>query len=111
MEAYHGTTCGNEGTLIHGDLKGRAGAIQAAINLELHDIKIGQIEIKIEGLNGQLPNLDLFNLAAKMCIKEGVHQTFKGKLNAQSRDPNKIWVQYLKTLMAMMSTLATGVRL
>lgn len=110
LEAYHGTTCGNDGTLIHGDLKGRAGAIQAAVNLELHDIKIGYIEIKIEGLNGQLPNLDLFNLAAKMCVKESVLQTFKGKLNPQSKDPNKVWKQYMKTLMTMMSTLATGVK-
>lgn len=41
LEAYHGVTCGN--VLEHGDIKGRAGAIQAAINLELHSERIGKL--------------------------------------------------------------------
>ncbi|KAL1494279.1 hypothetical protein ABEB36_009903 [Hypothenemus hampei] len=109
LEAYHGVTCGNEGTLNHGTLKGRAGAIQAAINLELHSVKIGQIDIKIEGLNGQLPNLDLFNLAGKICIKEGVFHTFKGKTPKYFRDPYKEWLYSFKNMLNMVSTQATGV--
>lgn len=41
LEAYHSVTSGKKGTLNYGDLNGRAGAIQAAINLELHDMNIG----------------------------------------------------------------------
>lgn len=41
LEAYHGISGGKEGTLNAGDMRGRAGAIQAAINLELHSIEIG----------------------------------------------------------------------
>ncbi|KAJ8946439.1 hypothetical protein NQ318_014426 [Aromia moschata] len=109
LEAYHGVTCGNENVLDHGDLKGRAGAIQAAVNLELHSTRIGQIDIKIEGLNGQLPNLDLFNLASKMCVKEGVYHTFKNKGIEYHKDPVKEWLYYFKNLLAMAATQATGI--
>nr|XP_023017699.1 glycosylphosphatidylinositol anchor attachment 1 protein [Leptinotarsa decemlineata] len=109
LEAYHGVTCGNEDTLYHGDLRGRAGAIQAAINLELHSERIGQMDIKIEGLNGQLPNLDLFNLASKMCAKEGLYHTFKNRGPKYYRDFFKEWWNYFKNLLAMMATQATGI--
>ena len=46
---------------------GRGGSIQAAINLEMNSAKLSSIDLKIEGLNGQQPNLDLFNLAVRMC--------------------------------------------
>ncbi|XP_072387692.1 glycosylphosphatidylinositol anchor attachment 1 protein [Diabrotica undecimpunctata] len=109
LEAYYGVSCGSEEILDHGDLRGRGGAIQAAINLELHSEKIGQMDIKIEGLNGQLPNLDLFNLASKMCAKEGVYQTFKNKGPRYSRDPVKEWWNYFKNLLSMMATQASGI--
>lgn len=41
LEAYHSVSCGQIGVLDHGDLRGRGGAIQAAINLELHSVYIG----------------------------------------------------------------------
>lgn len=44
LEAYHSVSCGKRGTINYGDLHGRAGAIQAAINLELHDINIGKLK-------------------------------------------------------------------
>nr|CAD7409168.1 unnamed protein product [Timema poppensis] len=101
LEAYHQTTCGRSGVLDHGDMTGRGGAIQAAINLELHAEKIGHVDVKVEGLNGQLPNLDLVNLVHRMCSKEGE--------NSNHRDPMKEWFHQLKTLMAMVTTQATGI--
>lgn len=68
-----------------------------------------QIDIKIEGLNGQLPNLDLFNLASKMCSKEGVYHTFKNRVTTFSKDPIKEWWNYFKNLLSMMATQTTGV--
>ncbi|XP_018578205.1 glycosylphosphatidylinositol anchor attachment 1 protein [Anoplophora glabripennis] len=109
LEAYHGVTCGNENVLDSGDLKGRGGAIQAAVNLEIHSTRIGQMDIKIEGLNGQLPNLDLFNLASKMCTKEGLYHTFKNKGPEYHRDPIKEWKYYFRNLLAMVATQATGI--
>lgn len=129
LEAYHGVSCGTSGVLDSGDMKGRAGSIQAAINLEFHDVDISKIDIKIEGLNGQLPNLDLFNLANKMCMKEGLEVTFKNRAADKVRTPFKDWsvswrfisslpkklrIFYKEwkysfvTLMNMVSTQATG---
>lgn len=68
-----------------------------------------QMDIKIEGLNGQLPNLDLFNLVSKMCSKEGVYHTFKNRPSVYSKDPVKEWWGYFKNLLSMMATQATGV--
>lgn len=109
LEAYHRTSCGHPGVLEHGDMLGRAGAIQAAVNLELHAEKIGYVDIKVEGLNGQLPNLDLVNLIHRMCAKEGVKHTFKNRENKKFADEFKEWSYAFRTLMAMVSTQATGV--
>ncbi|XP_076165876.1 glycosylphosphatidylinositol anchor attachment 1 isoform X2 [Ptiloglossa arizonensis] len=83
LDAYHGVTSGNEGVLISGDLSGRAGSIQAAINLELHSMKVSFIDVKVEGLNGQLPNLDLFNLAQNMIAKGGIRQSFQRRFDVK----------------------------
>ncbi|KDR22254.1 glycosylphosphatidylinositol anchor attachment 1 protein [Zootermopsis nevadensis] len=109
LEAYHKVTCGRSGVLDHGDMMGRGGAIQAAINLELHAEKIGHIDVKIEGLNGQLPNLDLVNLVHRMCSKEGVKHTFKNRESGNYRDWYREWLHSFKTLMAMVATQASGV--
>lgn len=47
LDAYHGVTSGQEDVLISGDLAGRSGSIQAAINLEMHAMKIQSIDIKV----------------------------------------------------------------
>ncbi|XP_046738972.1 glycosylphosphatidylinositol anchor attachment 1 protein isoform X1 [Diprion similis] len=109
LEAYHRCSCGQDGVLIAGDLVGRAGSIQAAINLEMHSFKIGSIDIKVEGLNGQLPNLDLVNLANKMCAKEGIRRTFQRRADSNPKDKIRKWWYQFVTLMSMVSTQATGV--
>lgn len=109
LDAYHGVTSGQEGILIAGDLSGRAGSIQAAINLEFHAMKITSIDVKIEGLNGQLPNLDLFNLAQNMIAKEGIRQSFQHRFDVNYRNKLKNWWYHFNTLMSMVLTQATGV--
>ena len=42
------------------------------MNLEVPDSSIKHFNLKIEGLNGQLPNLDLVNLVVRLCRKHGV---------------------------------------
>lgn len=54
--------------------------IQAAVNLEFHSTKISHVDVKVEGLNGQLPNLDLVNLVHRLCSKEGLKHTFKNRV-------------------------------
>jgi len=110
LEAYHGTCCGSPGVLDSGKLSGRAGAIQAAINLEIHSEKIDHIDVKLSGLNGQLPNLDLVNLAHRLCNKESIRHTFNN-VDGGAIGRNKVNTYYtnLSTMMSMVMTQATGV--
>ncbi|XP_054766515.2 glycosylphosphatidylinositol anchor attachment 1 protein-like [Lytechinus pictus] len=64
---------------------GRSGSIIAAINLELGSEFTDHIDLKIEGLNGQLPNLDLFNLAVRLCRLERVPVTFQNRADPPER--------------------------
>ena len=48
-------------------LKQRAGSIQAALNLEFRTTNVDKLVLKLEGPNGKLPNLDLFNTVIRIC--------------------------------------------
>lgn len=61
-------------------LRGRAGAIQAAVALELSSDVVTSLDVAVEGLNGQLPNLDLLNLFQTFCQKGGLLCTLQGKV-------------------------------
>lgn len=63
-------------------LQGRGGSIQAALSLELSSDVITSLDLVLEGLNGQLPNLDLANLFYAFCQKIGVLCTIQGKVRA-----------------------------
>lgn len=62
-------------------LEGRAGAIQAAVALELSSDVVTSLDVTVEGLNGQLPNLDLLNLFQTFCQKGGLLCTLQGKVS------------------------------
>lgn len=62
-------------------LQGRAGSIQAAVSLELSSDVVTSMDLVLEGLNGQLPNLDLVNLFHAFCHKLGVLCTIQGKVD------------------------------
>lgn len=49
------------------NLNRRGGSIQAALNLEFADLDVSKLELKLEGPNGKLPNLDLFNTVIRVC--------------------------------------------
>ncbi|XP_026678671.1 glycosylphosphatidylinositol anchor attachment 1 protein-like [Diaphorina citri] len=93
LEAYHGVSCGTTGVLDSGDLEARGGAIQAAITLEIQSHRIDHIDVKVSGLNGQLPNLDLVNLIHRLCGKEGIKHTFhnvEAKVSQVSKLPRSL---------------------
>lgn len=93
-----------------GTLKGRSGSIQAAINLEFHTPKFKYIEVKIEGLNGQLPNLDLVNLVHKLCVKSGIHHSYKNSYSwIRTRNKMDEWVSGIWTMLGMVSAQIAGV--
>lgn len=74
-------------------------------------LKLGRIDVKIEGLNGHLPNLDLVTLVNRMCVKEGVQNTFKNRGAFRSHDPYLEWKYSFQTMMSMIATQSTGVYL
>lgn len=53
-------------------LEGHSGSIQAALNLEFTHEKVSSFHVAIEGINGQLPNLDLVNTVFRLCRKEQI---------------------------------------
>ncbi|CAB4062297.1 GAA1 [Lepeophtheirus salmonis] len=109
LEAYHKTSCGVKGTLDHGELPARAGAIQAAINLEISGEHVTHLNIKTEGLNGQLPNLDLVNLVNRLCLREDVRQMFQGYEDRAQLYSSKGYIRSLKTFLSMMLKQSSGV--
>jgi len=108
LEGYHGVSYG-EGVLMAGDLPARAGSIQAAVNLELSSEFPTHLNVKIEGLNGQLPNLDLVNLVNRLALREGMHQMFQGVEDHSRPDSYNGYMRSLRTMLNMMVSQATGV--
>ncbi|KAK3581097.1 hypothetical protein CHS0354_033886 [Potamilus streckersoni] len=93
-----------------GELPGRSGPIQAAINLELPIGFLKSFDLKIQGLNGQLPNLDLFNLAVRLCKKEGADVTLHQQINVNGNEAFTLdgFQHTLKTMLKMMWSQAMG---
>ncbi|KAH9361974.1 hypothetical protein HPB48_003617 [Haemaphysalis longicornis] len=107
LDAYHDVHTA-PGVIDPGILAARSGPIQAAINLELHSSRIKRLDVKLVGLNGQLPNLDLFNLVAELCLRESVHITFHDQVSPYDVETFEGWLQSFKTMTAMMAAQATG---
>ncbi|XP_054254605.1 glycosylphosphatidylinositol anchor attachment 1 protein isoform X2 [Indicator indicator] len=105
LEAYHDinlTEVQSSGT------PGRAGAIQAAIALELSSDVVTSFDVAVEGLNGQLPNLDLLNLFHAFCQKNGLLCTIQGKLPHSDWESLPGYAHSLQTLALMVLAQASG---
>eukprot|EP00088_Acartia_fossae_P023362 TRINITY_DN2439_c0_g1_i6.p1 TRINITY_DN2439_c0_g1~~TRINITY_DN2439_c0_g1_i6.p1 ORF type:complete len:660 (-),score=121.18 TRINITY_DN2439_c0_g1_i6:861-2840(-) len=108
LEAYHGVRYG-DGSINPGNLVGRAGSIQAAINLEIETPDITHLNVKVEGLNGQLPNLDLVNLVNRLVLREGLHPMFQGMEDHPRPESYNGYMRSLSTMFSMMTSQSTGV--
>lgn len=104
LEAYHGFD--DNSVLRSGSLDGRAGQIQAAINLEVQDFDVQSIDIKLEGLNGQLPNLDLHNLVQKLSHKQSIPTGYKLSLSGRR---GYTYQERLLNLVAAVLSQANGI--
>lgn len=111
LDSYHGMKEAS-GIVDAEPLTAISGAIQAAINIEMKSSKISHLNLKIEGLNGQLPNLDLFNVAVELATRESVTPTFHGSSHPYSGRDFDVWKRYAITIGSMMvsqaSSLPTG---
>uniref|UniRef100_W5UFZ8 GPI-anchor transamidase component GPAA1 n=1 Tax=Ictalurus punctatus TaxID=7998 RepID=W5UFZ8_ICTPU len=105
LEGYHHT---NITGMSFTPLQGRAGSIQAALSLELSSDVITSLDLVLEGLNGQLPNLDLANLFNAFCQKLGVLCTIQGKLQRNDWDTTEGYTVAAQTMMLMVLKQASG---
>ncbi|ESO90988.1 hypothetical protein LOTGIDRAFT_191474 [Lottia gigantea] len=105
LDGYHQT---KSDYIISEDLPGRSGPIQAAINLEIPGEAVTSYNIKLEGLNGQLPNLDLCNLVVRLCRKERAKVTLNKQVDSYERESWDSYKQSVTTMMYMMWNQASG---
>ncbi|KAI5622206.1 glycosylphosphatidylinositol anchor attachment 1 protein [Silurus asotus] len=105
LEGYHHT---NITGMDFTPLQGRAGSIQAALSMELSSDVITSLDLVLEGLNGQLPNLDLANLFHAFCQKLGILCTIQGKLQRNDWDSSEGYTHSAQTMMLMVLKQATG---
>lgn len=105
LEGYHHT---NTTGMDWSPLQGRGGSIQAALSLELSSDIITSLDLVLEGLNGQLPNLDLANLFYAFCQKIGVTCTIQGKLQRNDWDSVSGYSHAVQTMMLMVMKQASG---
>ncbi|XP_076000811.1 GPI-anchor transamidase component GPAA1 [Genypterus blacodes] len=105
LEGYHHT---NTTGMDWSPLQGRGGSIQAALSLELSSDVVTSLDLVLEGLNGQLPNLDLVNLFYAFCQKIGVLCTIQGKLQRNDWDSVSGYSHAAQTMILMVMKQASG---
>lgn len=110
LDAYYGSNsqCSKQ-ILNSGTLEARAGSIQAAINLELQSFDLRFINVKIEGLNGQLPNLDLVNLCQRLAAKMGIVSGHQQTNEFNRGGATSSWQDNFQHMFSMILTQSTGV--
>ncbi|XP_001355319.1 glycosylphosphatidylinositol anchor attachment 1 protein [Drosophila pseudoobscura] len=112
LEAYHdGDRVMNvsKAYLLPGNLPARAGSLQAALNIEVQDLEIDYVDVKIEGLNGKLPNLDMFNLVQRIMAREGITSGYKQTLRKKRRSNPTVFEKNLRQMLSMLATQSSGV--
>lgn len=92
-------------------LDAHAGSIQAGLALEFPHEKFYSIDLRHNGVNGQLPNLDLINTIVHLCEKNSIATTLYGMYVDLST--NEAFLNYIikstRTLLLNVLTLATGI--
>ena len=80
-------------------MQGRSGSLQAALCLEIAHEEITRFNIKLEGLNGQLPNLDLVNTAMQLCRDQGMQPTLQKQVCIECK--RNITIEDYQTALAV----------
>jgi GPI-anchor transamidase subunit GAA1 len=97
-------------------LEKRGGSIQAALNLEFEDLNIEKFNIKIEGEDGRLVNLDYFNTIIRICktlqfkcgMDSEIIQTDYTRYSYERRDPTDYMIN-IRNTFNMIFKQATGI--
>uniref|UniRef100_A0A0X3PPB7 Glycosylphosphatidylinositol anchor attachment 1 protein n=2 Tax=Schistocephalus solidus TaxID=70667 RepID=A0A0X3PPB7_SCHSO len=100
LDAYHGVRTTK--SVVGAELMGRAGSIQAGINIEFPSLLMDGIDISYQGVNGELPNLDIINtlklLASKLRVPVSLHGQIhwnygQDRLLRLQQLTSSVWVQ------------------
>ncbi|KAF9938496.1 Glycosyl phosphatidyl inositol protein transamidase complex subunit [Modicella reniformis] len=111
LRAYHGI---QESAKDRFDetLRIRSGAIQAALNLDFPGMgDYNALGIFFEGVNGQLPNLDMINTVAAITRNGGIapaELTLHDELEPTTDNMTKNYINSLKKMLHMMKYQAAG---
>ncbi|UXI18681.1 beta-1 3-galactosyltransferase 1-like [Sarcoptes scabiei] len=81
--------------------------IQAALNLNIESFSLPYVHSKIEGQNGQLPNLDFFNIAVELCNRESVPVLFHGHSFYITNNEFDNLLRQIQTISSMMKVQAS----
>lgn len=93
--------------LYHTSLDNTGGSIESAIVIEYpteNDL-LHHIELEYDGLNGQLPNLDLLNCAVSI----GEHEGFKVALQKNAQYESNYWNRLKILLLGIKNLAITGI--
>lgn len=118
LDAYHDINFKNDLLVkdrankerVHYDpLIATSGPIQGAIVLDLMGTKFSRMNIKIQGMFGQLPNLDLFNTVVEIATRETVTPYFYGKTLPYGSEfsTGDLYKHYLETAIEFMKSQAS----
>lgn len=98
LNAYYDLNGDADSLIRFEPLEDRNGIPQAAINLEITSELTPSLDIRIEGLNGQLTNLDLFNVVVEIASRESIDATFHEYSHLFSAEQLEVWLEYAKTI-------------
>lgn len=67
--------------ILPGRLSARGGLLQGAINLEFDSLTFDGIDVLTEGINGNMPNLDLPNVVHRLAMELGIPSRIHGRVS------------------------------
>ncbi|OQV16506.1 Glycosylphosphatidylinositol anchor attachment 1 protein [Hypsibius exemplaris] len=111
VEAYHGVSQASKKNFSDTPLRGRGGAIQAALVLEIPGSDIDYLDLRLVGLNGQMPNMDLFTLTRSLFGNQQIPLVIQGNAKLLDRYPEDFLGKYLRDLETagkMVAAAASG---
>ncbi|XP_063712104.1 glycosylphosphatidylinositol anchor attachment 1 protein-like [Symsagittifera roscoffensis] len=106
LQAYHGHP--ESGAIKGSRLETRGGSIQAALSIEISQSSCDGLNFILEGMNGQLPNLDLFNVMDKLTRSNDGSVYLHGRRDPPTRDLFQNCLGMVKTSLLGMWQQASG---
>jgi glycosylphosphatidylinositol transamidase len=89
LQAYNGIDTGRY--LWAEPLTGHSGTIIGGMVLDLSVPRFTHLQLQYIGVNGLLPNLDVFNLFVRLCEKHDVNVVIRGDAKTKQKNVDNLW--------------------